>query len=118
MIAPNVVKKKGAGQKKQAKAKGFALIGGEDDRAKDLKEMFQKGDDDPDSVDADDKGNEGDDSLFNLVRGNGQKKAKKRKMSFIVTLAGAKQITSLLGFLPSCCGIPQERGSIWGRSWS
>ena len=86
LIAPKVVKKKGAGQKKQAKAKGVASM-----VVKDLKEFFKKGEDDPGSDgDVDDKGSEGDDTLFNLVRGSGKKGAKKRKVNFIVTLAGGE----------------------------
>jgi hypothetical protein len=79
-----VDKKKGPGQKKQAKAKGAAST-----VVKDLKEFFKKEKDEPGSGgDADDEGNEGDDSLFKLVRGSEKKAGKRRKVNFIVTLAG------------------------------
>ncbi len=52
---------------------------------KDVKEMLDAGD--TSSGDEESGANGGDDSLFNLVRNASGKRAKKRRVNFIVTLA-------------------------------
>ncbi len=78
-----IVKKKGKEKKKKA-AKSFASM-----MAKDLKEIMAKESDGSEAGSEEgEKGDEDDDSLFKLVRGEKAKGKKKRKVNFIVTLAG------------------------------
>jgi hypothetical protein len=56
---------------------------------KDLKEMFQKGDDGNEAGSEEgDNGDEEDDSLFKLARDSSAKGKNKRRVNFIVALAG------------------------------
>jgi hypothetical protein len=83
-IAPKgIVKKKKKGKKKKA-AKSFASM-----MAKDLKEIMAKGSDSSEAGSEDGEKGDGDNySLFRLIRGGEAKGKKKRKVNFIVTLAG------------------------------
>jgi hypothetical protein len=85
LIAPKgILKKKGKEKKKKA-VKSFASM-----VVKDMRELLQneQSGDEAGSKEGE-RSDGGDDSLFKLVRETSAKKKKKRKVNFIVTLAGA-----------------------------
>ncbi len=85
LIAPKgIPKKKDKGKKKKA-VKSFASM-----VVKDMKELLHRGESEDEAGSEEGERSEGsDDSLFKLVRETSAKKKKKRKVNFIVTLAGA-----------------------------
>jgi hypothetical protein len=85
LIAPKgIPKKKDKGKKKKA-VKIFASM-----VVKDIKELLHRGySDDGAGSEEGERPDGGDDSLFKLVRETSAKRKKKRKVNFIVTLAGA-----------------------------